>query len=163
MKLQFKTATEKDIPTIYHLADKIWKIHYTPIIGKEQVDYMLEKMYSEESLLAQMDAGHEFTLVKNDDEYLGYASVSFRDGDYILHKIYVLADQHAKGIGTTLMNYLFQTYSHGNRMELTVNRQNFKAINFYFKHGFTIQSVEDFDIGEGYFMNDFVMTKKLKP
>jgi RimJ/RimL family protein N-acetyltransferase len=40
---------------------------------------------------------------------------------------------------------------------LTVNRKNFKSINFYFKLGFKIESVEDFDIGNNYFMNDFVM------
>jgi hypothetical protein len=34
---------------------------------------------------------------------------------------------------------------------------NYKAINFYFKNGFTIEKVADFDIGDGYFMNDFVM------
>jgi hypothetical protein len=38
-----------------------------------------------------------------------------------------------------------------------VNRQNYKAINFYFKLGFKIQTVADFDIGNGYVMNDFVM------
>ena len=38
-----------------------------------------------------------------------------------------------------------------------VNRMNYKAVNFYFKSGFTIEKVADFDIGDGYFMNDFVM------
>ena len=42
-------------------------------------------------------------------------------------------------------------------MRLQVNRQNYKAINFYFKVGFVIERVADFDIGDGYFMNDFVM------
>ena len=43
------------------------------------------------------------------------------------------------------------------KLRLTVNRQNFKSINFYFKNGFKIDHVEDFDIGNGYVMNDFVM------
>ena len=42
-------------------------------------------------------------------------------------------------------------------IRLQVNRMNYKAINFYFKHGFVIEKVADFDIGDGYFMNDFVM------
>jgi hypothetical protein len=45
------------------------------------------------------------------------------------------------------------------KLKLTVNRKNFKAINFYFKNGYIIESVEDFDIGESYLMNDFVMVK----
>jgi ribosomal protein S18 acetylase RimI-like enzyme len=46
-------------------------------------------------------------------------------------------------------------------MRLQVNRQNYTAINFYFKLGFTIERVADFDIGHGFFMNDFVMLKQL--
>ena len=42
---------------------------------------------------------------------------------------------------------------------LTVNRQNYKSINFYFKNGFIINEIADFDIGNGYVMNDFVMKK----
>jgi diamine N-acetyltransferase len=45
-------------------------------------------------------------------------------------------------------------------LRLTVNRKNFKAINFYFKNGFIIESVKDFDIGNGYLMEDFVMLRK---
>jgi len=45
-------------------------------------------------------------------------------------------------------------------LRLQVNRQNYKAVNFYFKMGFIIESVGDFDIGGGYFMNDFVMVRK---
>jgi ribosomal protein S18 acetylase RimI-like enzyme len=44
-------------------------------------------------------------------------------------------------------------------MKLTVNRKNVQAINFYFSQGFRIDHAEDFDIGSGYVMNDFVMVK----
>lgn len=162
MNLHFKKAEPKDIPEIFQLAKTIWNIHYVPIIGQEQVDYMLNKFYSEESLLEQMKNGHEFTIVSNDSKNIGYASVSKNGNKYFLHKIYVLVNEHAKGIGTALLNYILDKYREGETIELTVNRQNYKAINFYFKQGFTIQSVEDFDIGNGYFMNDFVMIKKLK-
>jgi hypothetical protein len=42
-------------------------------------------------------------------------------------------------------------------MRLTVNRQNYKSINFYFKIGFRIEKCADFPIGNGFVMNDFVM------
>jgi ribosomal protein S18 acetylase RimI-like enzyme len=48
-------------------------------------------------------------------------------------------------------------------LRLQVNRQNYKAINFYFRNGFIIESIADFDIGDGYFMNDFIMLKVCKP
>ena len=41
-------------------------------------------------------------------------------------------------------------------LELNVNREN-KAIGFYKKLGFTIIAEEDIPIGNGFFMNDYVM------
>jgi hypothetical protein len=38
---------------------------------------------------------------------------------------------------------------------------NYKAINFYFKNGFVIESLLDLNIGEGFQMNDFVMTLQI--
>ena len=43
------------------------------------------------------------------------------------------------------------------RLILNVNRQNQKAIKCYLKNGFKIIREEDNDIGNGYYMNDFVM------
>ena len=45
-------------------------------------------------------------------------------------------------------------------LELNVNRHN-DAFHFYTKLGFSISKEEDNDIGEGYFMNDYVMEKVL--
>ena len=44
---------------------------------------------------------------------------------------------------------------HG-RVELNVNRKN-PALSFYRHMGMTIASSGDFDIGNGYFMNDYIM------
>jgi len=44
----------------------------------------------------------------------------------------------------------------GNRLLLQVNRDN-NANGFYEKHGFTILKEIDLAIGNGYFMNDYVM------
>ena len=69
-------------------------------------------------------------------------------------------DQHRKGIGSEIFNAILVLMDQPKTITLTVNRKNIKAINFYFKIGFTIKSAEDFDIGNGYYMNDFVMVKK---
>lgn len=162
MQLTFKKATPNDIPVIAKLADTIWKQYYPSIITQEQIDYMLKKMYTEEQLLKQMQNGHIFTLVYFNDQPAGYVSVSTNDNKYyFLHKFYILVDEHKRGIGTCLFNYLLKQIPLAKTIELTVNRQNYKAINFYFKNGFIIKEVADFDIGNGYFMNDFVMVKSI--
>lgn len=161
MKLVFKTATTEDVDDIVQLADKIWKIHYPSIISMDQIEYMLQNMYSIEALVKQMEQGQIFTLVYLHNEPIGYVSISTNDNKkYFLHKFYILVDEHKKGIGTQLFNYILSQLKDAEIIELTVNRQNYKAINFYFKNGFTIKEIADFDIGNSYFMNDFVMIKK---
>jgi RimJ/RimL family protein N-acetyltransferase len=76
-----------------------------------------------------------------------------------LHKFYIDQQKSNAGIGTNVLNLLIQQIN-SKSLTLTVNRQNFKSINFYFKNGFKIDRVEDFDIGDGYEMNDFVMVRK---
>lgn len=160
MKLLFKKAEPSDIPVIAQLADKIWKKHYPSIITMSQVTYMLDRMYSPPSIQQQMSDGHEFTIVYEGNEALAYASLSRNGNNYFLHKFYVDTEKHGKGIGQHLYNYLISKLENLQSIELTVNRQNIKAINFYFKMGFVIDRIADFDIGDGYFMNDFVMIRK---
>jgi diamine N-acetyltransferase len=162
MSLIFKKATEKDIPIIAQLADVIWRKHYTSIITLGQIDYMLNKMYSPVELLKQMKEGHQFTLAYVNETPVGYISLSTKDNkNYFLNKFYVLVDEHRKGIGSQLFNYVLKQMPDAEAIELAVNRENYKAINFYFKLGFTIKHTFDLDIGGGYFMNDFLMIKKL--
>ena len=162
MKLAFKTATTEDVNDIAQLADKIWKIHYPSIISMEQIEYMLKNMYSSKELLKQMETGQVFTLVYLNNEPIGYVSISTKDNkNYFLHKFYILVDEQKKGIGSELFDYILTQIQDAETIELTVNRKNHKAINFYFKNGFTINEIADFDIGNGYFMNDFVMIKRL--
>jgi GNAT superfamily N-acetyltransferase len=163
MKTEYRKATIADAALIASLAERIWKKHYITIITMEQIEYMLDKMYSAKSLEEQMNAGQYFTLVYLDGEAIGYIAISKKEeGHYFLNKFYVEVGEQGKGIGTQLFNYILFELKDARKISLTVNRQNFKAINFYFKNGFTISEVADFDIGDGYFMNDFVMVKNIK-
>jgi ribosomal protein S18 acetylase RimI-like enzyme len=162
MNITYKKADKNDVPVIAALADSIWRSHYISIISMEQIEYMLKKMYSEQSLLQQMEEGHVFTLILLDGVPSGYISLSSKNGeDYFLHKFYMSTSLQGKGLGTKLFQHITDSLKGAKTVELTVNRKNFTAINFYFKNGFTIKETADFDIGNGYFMNDFVMIKKL--
>lgn len=162
MKLNFRKATIEDAPLIAQLADCIWKEHYISIITMEQIEYMLKKMYSKESILQQMSEGQHYTLVMDGEQTIGYVSLSKKDEKhYFLHKFYIHTNKQGKGIGSRVMEYVLKTNPTAESIELTVNRKNYKAINFYFKNGFSINRVEDFDIGKDYFMNDFVMIKTI--
>jgi ribosomal protein S18 acetylase RimI-like enzyme len=163
MSLEFRNATEQDIPIIAQLADRIWRKHYIPLIGLTQVDYMLGKMYSPASIAQQMREKQHYTLVYQDQTPIGYISISTKDNKhYFLHKFYIDASEQGKGIGSQLFEHVLGMMKTAKTIELTVNRENYKSINFYFKHGFIIKEVLDLDIGNGFFMNDFVMLRSPK-
>ncbi len=159
--IHLKEAEEKDLTTITKLAKVIWNDHYVSIIGQEQVDYMLDKMYNHKSLVEQLNIKKQiFYLVKEGEESLGFIAISSENiSDYFLHKFYINQQKSNVGLGTIALNVLVEKIK-PKSLTLTVNRQNYKSINFYFKNHFKIDRVEDFDIGDGYVMNDFVMVRK---
>lgn len=151
-------ATIKDIGTIAGLAKIIWNQHYPAIISQQQIDYMLNWMYSDTALGEQMEKKqHRFFLLVSGGTNIGFISVhSEGEGNWFLNKFYIDQSLAARGIGAKAFKYMLSLLQ-PLKITLTVNRQNYKAINFYFKNGFKIDKVADFDIGNGYVMNDFVM------
>lgn len=160
MTLKLISATEKDLELIHNLAYEIWNQHYVSIIGQEQVNYMLQKMYDIKSLKEQIKAKkHQFYLIELNTNIVGFLSISSnKDFHYFLHKFYILSSSSNQNIGSKVLDILIDVI-HPKSISLTVNRQNYKSINFYFKNGFKIKKVEDFDIGNGYQMNDFIMQR----
>jgi diamine N-acetyltransferase len=160
--VKLQPASEADIVAISQLAEKIWMQHYPSIISAEQISYMLEMMYSQASLAKQMDEEkYDFYFVMNDDSVAGFIAVQQRPSELFIAKYYIDQDIAGTGIGSEAFHELLALYE-PSAIRLTVNRQNHKAVNFYFKNGFKIERVADFDIGNGFVMNDFVMvwTKK---
>jgi len=155
-----RKATNEDIPEISRLASEIWWAVYPDIITNEQIEFMLDKMYSASSLLQQLESGHQFYIAEENNEPVGYYSFSEKvTGKYFLHKLYIKTNAHRKGSGRMLVNHLVNSLPSKSELRLTVNRRNYKAINFYFKNRFVIEEVADFDIGNGFFMEDFVMLR----
>jgi diamine N-acetyltransferase len=154
-------ATAHDAGTIAKLAAHIWQQHYPQIIGQKQVDYMLALLYSEAALLKQMQEGQKFYLIALGELNAGYIAVSQKEqGHFFLHKFYIDPSLQARGLGKTVFALVTAYFPDLTQWTLTVNRKNYKSINFYFRLGFVIDAVADFDIGEGYFMEDFVMVWK---
>ena len=161
--LSIRKAGNTDIPLIRELTFKVWPQTYAATISKEQIDYMLEMMYSETSLQQQMDDGCQFIIAYDESEPFGFASYQETGPSvFKLHKIYVLSSQQGKGTGRFLIDYILTNIEQrgATALQLQVNRQN-KAKNFYERLGFIVIEETDFNIGNGFFMNDYIMEKKL--
>ena len=158
-------ATVEDIPLIRQLTFKVWPQTYGSIISAEQIGYMLDQMYRTDVLKKQMtEDAICFILVYDDDEPVGFAAFGLTEHTtYKLHKIYVLQSCQGKGVGKYVINHILEEIQElgGERLQLQVNRHN-KARDFYEKLGFSVISELDLDIGNGFYMNDYIMEKGIE-
>lgn len=160
-----RQATLSDLETIIEIAEKTWWVTYSPILEKEQIEFMLNKIYSVENISVQLERGTQtYLLLIEDNKPVAFAGYSPREEDpeiFKLHKLYCLPETQGKGYGKVLINEVVQkTIEAGKHtLDLNVNRHN-KAKNFYEKMGFNVAYEEDIPIGP-YWMNDYVMRKEL--
>ncbi|MDI9867667.1 GNAT family N-acetyltransferase [Flectobacillus roseus] len=156
--INLKIATIEDIPLIQSIAEQTWRPTYGDILTEEQTLFMLDMMYSSESLTRQFET-NTFIVAYEGDTPLGFAGFEPKDdGVMKLHKLYMLPAAQGKGIGKLLIQEVAK-YAKQQGLKfvhLNVNRNN-KAIGFYQKQGFTIIKEEDINIGNDFWMNDYVM------
>src|SRR5699024_844855 len=145
---------------IHNLAHQIWPSTFGKILSSKQLQYMLDWMYSPTSLRSQMKKAHQFLLLKENEKYLGYCSYHQQEATTILQKIYLLPEKQGQGLGKLLLYEVIERakISGSRHLRLNVNRYN-KAVDFYKKEGFRILYQEDNPIGNGFYMNDYVMER----
>lgn len=160
-----REATTADVEAILQIAEETWWPTYEPLLGKEQVAYMLDEIYSQKKITDQVKNKEQtFLLLLEDEQPVAFAAYSPREDDpeiYKLHKLYCHPATQGKGYGKILINAVIdKTKEAGKRkLDLNVNRYN-KAKDFYERMGFTVAYEEDIPIGP-YWMNDYVMRKEL--
>ena len=159
--IEIIAANKHDMPTIKKLAEHSWSPAFESILSAQQIAYMMEMMYSNESLEQQMDEGHHYAIARKNNENVGYMSceINHNQSDKTkIHKLYILPEHQRHGIGKALIDYATQQAlkANNNALFLNVNKYNDKAINFYRKHHFFLAKEEVIDIGNGFVMDDYV-------
>jgi len=152
----------QEIPQIQAIVAEAWPAAYREILSASQIQYMIDLFYSTDVLRENLQAGHSFLIyLDTAGTALGFAGFELNYHNTTqakLHKLYVLPDTQGKGVGRQLLDAVRQKVQDAGQTHLllNVNRDN-KARFFYEKYGFTVARSEDSDIGNGYFMNDYVM------
>jgi GNAT superfamily N-acetyltransferase len=164
--ISLRKAKEADLHIIQAIGTITYGPTYSALLGREQVDYMLNKFYSIAALTQQLMEGHIFIIADEAGKDLAFASYSsFEENSHLavkLHKLYVLPEAHGKGLGKLLINEVRDKAVDlgAQSLVLNVNRYN-KALDFYQKAGFTIKETVDIEIGNGFFMNDYILALQL--
>lgn len=165
--LKFTRVEINDWAKIQKIAYETWPATFGQIIPKEQLNYMLQVIYNEESLKKQILAKeHNYILAEKDSQSLGFASYESNYNSepiLMIHKLYILPVTQGLGIGTKFLNLLSEIaqVNKNNQLRLKVYFENIKAIDFYEKYGFKKITTETTDIGNNYNISDNLMGKKL--
>ena len=164
--LQIQPVSVADVEAVAALAREIWQHAYAGIITPAQIDYMLAQRYNAARLCEELARpGCWWDQAFVDGVRVGFSSCYLTDvpGEIKLDKVYVHPAQQRSGIGGALIDGVI---AHGrqagcNTLILAVNKQNAKAIAAYEKRGFSVREAVRVDIGGGFVMDDFIMTRSI--
>ncbi|MBN1871338.1 MAG: GNAT family N-acetyltransferase [Candidatus Omnitrophica bacterium] len=156
------TASIKEVAS---LAREIWREHYIAIIGEPQVEYMLGRFQSDRAIAAQIEEGYIYYLMKLHGMPVGYLSIKPQEEtkEIFLSKLYIKADHRRKGYGRIAIRFIEDSAKKRNlhSIALTVNKHNTDAISAYQRFGFKNRGPTVRDIGNGFIMDDYKMSKDL--
>ena len=160
--IEIKPAKNKDdYLLIEQLADTIWREHYPTIISIEQIDYMLNKYNSVESIVKRVEEGTLFYYMVYNDIPVGYIAIEIKKGFLYVSKLYVKKEFRGKKIAKSAMLFAESIAKEKgiSTVKLHVNKYNTNSILAYKKMGFVnIESVVT-NIGKGFIMDDYLLEK----
>ena len=156
-----KAENPEHFKIIELLAKEIWNECYISIIGKEQIEYMLENFQSEAVMKEQTENGYLYFFIEYNGEYAGYCSIKPEDDGFFLSKFYMKKEFRGMGLAKKLLDHVLEIFSSKKplRVHLTVNKHNADSIAVYKKMGFEIFNECVNDIGNGFVMDDFEMER----
>ena len=154
------TATYSDLEKLEQMACFIWRESYTQLLGENQVEYMLGRFQNAAAFRQQMSENYVYRILYDDGEMIGYIASLSEGGRIFLSKLYLKNAYHGRGLGKLMIEDVIGLYPEARAIWLTVNKHN-PSYYIYGHLGFkTVDSVCT-DIGEGYFMDDYVMQREL--
>ena len=163
MSITIKRVDRDNVDKLAEVANGIWHEYFTPLLGIEQVEYMVDKFQSVKGITNQLDNGYEYYFALSDNEVAGYFGVQPQDESLFLSKLYLKKEFRGKGVATKMLENIKQiakNYSK-DKITLTVNRYNHHTIEVYKHFGFDIIKEQKADIGNGFYMDDYVMALNL--
>lgn len=165
MNIEIRKATKDDAAAIEKIAIAAWNHTHVPNIDQEQVDYMLERIYTVDALHKAMDENEVFLIIsgisdgQNEFKPAGYLSYIMKTEElYFINKLYIHPVSHCKGFGTALLDEAVRILKSlkVKTIQLHVNENNFKAIKFYEKYGFKALQLDHYPF-EKYIIHDYLM------
>ena len=162
MNIRIRILDKTELVLVRAVADVVWPVTFREVLSPEQLAYMMEMMYAPDVMDREYDEGIQFHGVFDGEKPVGYLVWGRCDAapdTAKLHKCYLLPEYQGKGVGSLMLNEakVYARNAGFAHLRLNVNRHNAKAIKAYIRNGFRTTATVDNPIGNGFFMNDYVM------
>ena len=158
MSISFANSFEAK--ELSQMAIPIWKEYFLPMISEDQINYMLIKFQSEKAIYDQIeDRGYKYGFIFNGTEKVGYFAIRPEEDSLFISKIYLTKENRGKGLGSKTLDEILDIgrILKKKRAYLTVYRNNKHSIDVYKTKGFVIAEEKKADIGNGFYMDDYIM------
>ncbi len=157
---KIKITTKEQLDDFYPVLVKIWKEVFTPVIGSNQAEYMLENYQNKDLIMQEIAEGVNYYALLIDGVYVGYIAYEVRKDYLYLSKIYIASEYRNQGFMREVFDWFDELgHKYGLKQHLCVNQGNTQAIRVYQHLGFQLLKEKITDIGEGYQMVDYVFEK----
>ncbi|MFP4638836.1 MAG: GNAT family N-acetyltransferase [Guyparkeria sp.] len=161
---RLERVTGSQLPLVASLAESIWWKCYPPVIGAEQVHYMLGRGYGLPALRGQARAGARFRLLRAGGQPIGFLAWQAAEDEAFLDKLYLEPEYHGLGLGRMMLAEVAREAAATGlaAVSLRVNRGNGPAIRAYRRAGFEVIAEDVKPIGGGFVMDDYLMRLNLE-
>lgn len=156
-----KLKAVEDLAELALFAKGIWEEYWTPRLPLGQPEYMIEKFQSEKAMREQVkNDNYHYFYISSDEKIVGYTGLSLKGSRLFLSKLYILKEFRNSGYGRQAFEKIKEfAKAHGkSEIYLTVNKGNAPTIAAYKNWGFSTTECVVTDIGNGYVMDDYIMT-----
>ena len=159
-------VSDADVASVCALAREIWLQHYPGIITVKQIEYMLAQRYAPDIIRAQLRSGEAWwDKLEVGAELCGFASYERgrQARSMKLDKLYVHQRVRGRGYGAALIDHVARVARREgmDTLYLQVNKYNHGAVAAYLRAGFGVAKSVRVDIGNGFVMDDYVMSRAL--
>jgi GNAT superfamily N-acetyltransferase len=163
---QIRPLRDQDVEPLCALAREIWLQHYPGIITVRQIEYMLGQRYSPDAIRAQLrECTASWDVLESAGELCGFASCEPGNDTRTmkLDKLYVHQVFRGQGFGAALVDHVAHAARREGRdtLYLQVNKYNHGSVEAYKRMGFAVTRSMKVDIGQGFVMDDYVMSLAL--
>lgn len=151
----FNDFTQDDFAGLYSFMRPIWLETYGGFLPAEQIEFLLQKYFSEDGLKHFLSLGYRYRKIAD-----AGVLVTVDRGDTIyIDKLYLSPFQRGHGYAKAVFDELKKA---GKDLTLNVNQANERAVKCYLKNGFIIERTTDIVLENGMINRDYEMRLRVK-